>query len=85
MAGRTVEGTGVHQGGHMTEPSVEAVLAGFASYDDLDEAGQALVRAAWETRDSIRLAALNFTLMCPDCGLQYAVSSPGCRGHGPRT
>lgn len=68
----------------MTRPTVEAVLAGVASYDDLDEAGQALVRAAWETRDTIRLAALDFTLMCPDCGLPFKASSPGCGGHTPR-
>lgn len=36
----------------MTEPSVEAVLAGAAAYDDLDEAGQALMWAVWETRDT---------------------------------
>lgn len=65
----------------MTQPTVEAVFTGVASYDDLDVPGQALVRAAWETRDTIRLAALNFTLMCPDCGLAYAAAVGLRRAH----
>ena len=85
MAGRTVEGTGVHQGGHMTQPTVEAVLAGVASYDDLTDAEQTVVRAAWETRDTALIAALDFTLMCPDCGYPYAALAPDCLGHAPRT
>lgn len=69
----------------MTEPTVDAVLSGAASYDDLTEEGQALVRAAWETRDTQLLAALDFSVMCLDCGVEYAVLSPCCGGHTPRT
>ena len=69
----------------MTQPTVEAVLAGVASYDDLGDVGQSLVRAAWETRDTQLLAALDFTVTCPDCGHAYTQPSPGCRGHTPRT
>lgn len=69
----------------MTQPSDEAALAGVASYNDLTEDGQALVRATWETQDTIRLAALDFTLRCPDCGHPSADPAPGCLGHTPRT
>lgn len=69
----------------MTKPTVEAVLAGFASYDDLDDAGQALVRAVWETRDTHLIAALDFTVTCPDCGLRYADQWAACSGHTSRT
>lgn len=65
--------------------AVEAVLRGAASYDDLNDAEQALVRAAWETRTTRLIAALDFTVTCPDCGHAYAVPSPNCRGHTPRT
>lgn len=67
----------------MSEPTVEAVLSGAASYDDLDEADQAAV--AWETRDTRLIAALDFTVTCPHCGHAYRQSAPGCRGHTPRT
>lgn len=67
----------------MTQPTVEAVLAGVASYDDLDESDQVVVRAAWDTRDTELLAALDFTLMCPDCGHPYAEPSPSCLGPTP--
>lgn len=69
----------------MTEPTVEAVLAGVATYDDLTEAEQAVVRAAWETQDTELLATLDFTVTCPDCGHAYASASPHCGGHTPRT
>lgn len=69
----------------MTKPTVEAVLAGTASYDDLTEDEQVVVRAAWETRDTLVLASLNFTVTCPDCGYRNEVPSPHCGGHTPRT
>jgi hypothetical protein len=69
----------------MIQPTVEAVLSGAASYDDLNDTDQAVVRAAWETRDTALIAALDFTVRCPDCGVEYALSSPGCSGHTPRT
>jgi hypothetical protein len=69
----------------MTKPTVEAVLAGVGSYDDLSEGDQVLGRAAWETRDTQLLADLDFTITCPHCGHPYALSSPDCGGHGSRT
>ena len=69
----------------MTKPTVEAVLAGVASYDNLTEAEQAVVRAAWETQDTALIAALDFTVTCPHCGHAYTQLAPGCRGHTPRT
>lgn len=69
----------------MTQPTVEAVLNGVASYDELTESDQAVVRAAWEARDTQLLAALDFTVRCPDCGHAYTQLAPGCSGHTPRT
>jgi hypothetical protein len=42
---------------------VAAVLNDSSAYDDLDDAGQALVRAEWERRDAARLAVLDFTAL----------------------
>lgn len=75
----------MHQGGALQTPTVEAVLAGAASYDDLTYGEQMMVRAAWETRDNLRLADLDFTRTCPDCGLSYVEAAASCGGHTPRT
>ena len=64
--------------------AVEAVLAGVASYDDLTEAEQAEVRVVWEARDAEAIARLDFTRVCPGCGVGYDQVAPGCRGHVPR-
>jgi hypothetical protein len=63
---------------------VDLVLQGRASYDDLADVEQAVVRAAWDTRETACIAALDFTVDCPHCGLAYAAWSPGCLGHTPR-
>lgn len=44
--------------GDSSQHDIQRVLAGEASYDDLDELGQAMVRASWDERIAERLVHL---------------------------
>lgn len=44
----------------MSQREIDACLAGDLSYDDLDEADQAVVRAEWDKRIQENIAKLDF-------------------------
>ena len=58
---------------HMkSDPMVARVLAGQASYDDLDESAQAAVRAAWDERIAQDIESLDFSKRLRAAGRPWA-------------
>ncbi|UDY34025.1 hypothetical protein [Dermatobacter hominis] len=57
----------------MSDPDVEAVLAGTASYDSLRDDQQAIVRAAWDERIEARLATIDLIAEFEALGQSYVV------------
>lgn len=65
--GRAVEGSRL-----VSHRDVTAVLSGHASFDDLNDAEQVLVRAMWEEQDAATVRALNLAAEFTAEGRGYA-------------
>lgn len=50
---------------------IQRVLAGDAAYDDLDERGQAMVRANWDEQVTERLASLDLAVEFSQAGRSW--------------
>jgi hypothetical protein len=54
--------------GRVSQRDIERVLAGQASYDEIGDQAQAVVRATWDTRIAERIAALDFEAEFTEAG-----------------
>lgn len=57
-------------------PTIEAVLAGTASYDDLPADAQAVVRAIWAERIEERIESLDFAAEAVAEGRSWVEAGP---------
>jgi hypothetical protein len=55
-----------------THEEIEAVLRGQVRYDDLDDGGQAIVRARWDAQLAEDLATADFTEQLDATGIAWA-------------
>jgi hypothetical protein len=58
--------------GMSTSEKIDRVLAGQASYDELGERAQAMVRVAWDKRMAERIDGLDFTERLRAAGLPWS-------------
>ncbi|MDQ8045969.1 MAG: hypothetical protein AAGC46_20040 [Solirubrobacteraceae bacterium] len=56
----------------VTHDAIERVLTGRATYDEVDDHAQALVRAAWDEQIAGRAASLDFTASLASTGQPWA-------------
>lgn len=65
----------------VTVQAIARVLAGQASYDDLDDRGQAVVRATWDEQIAARIAGLDLTEELVAAGEPWAEADEDGRVH----
>lgn len=56
----------------VTHDAIERVLTGRAPYDEVDDRGQAVVRAAWDEEISARISGLDYTERLQASGTSWA-------------